>query len=153
MAEAIVVRDGEGESIAPWLVKAAGRQTEDRFDFLVGSVDYCSGPPLHVHAAQDDSFYVLEGVLAVQSGDEVFDLHAGDFVSFPPGVWHTFDNLIEDQPPVRAINLMTHGGYDAALVEFAKMDASLDMEAANKLVEEHGVVIVGPPIHVKLGLR
>lgn len=48
---------------------------------------------MHYHEEQDDTFYVLEGLLTVQAGEEILDLRPGDFLSIPPGVAHTFDNL------------------------------------------------------------
>src|ERR1700761_1081287 len=102
MAEARILRGSQGDVLdgVPWVFKATGATTGGHFDFMVGEVRYLSGPPLHVHAEQDDTFYVLEGVLTIQADDEVFELTAGDFVSVPPGVPHTFDNLDPDQGPV-----------------------------------------------------
>jgi quercetin dioxygenase-like cupin family protein len=148
-----VVRGTEGAEVSPWTVKTAGSDNDDRFDFMVGTIDYLTGPPLHVHAAQDDTFYVLEGVLTVQSGDEVIELVPGDFVSVPPGVPHTFDNLHPDQPPVRAINIMTPGGYAKAIDEFNELGAGItDLARAREVGRRHGVEIVGPPLREKLGL-
>src|SRR5215204_2067629 len=75
MAEARIVRSAEGDEVAgvPWLFKAIGANTDGHFDLMVGEVGYLTGPPLHVHAEQDDSFFVLEGVLATQVGDEIVD--------------------------------------------------------------------------------
>lgn len=107
--QAIVVRSGEGRTYrqGPSLFKAAGGETGGRFDFFEMTIEYLTGPGLHYHFVQDDTFYVLEGVLAVQFGDEVVELSPGDFCTVPPGVPHTFDNIRKDQPPVKVINLMT----------------------------------------------
>ena len=51
-------------------------------------------------------------MLAVQVGDDVFDLGPGDFATVPPGVPHTFGNIRNDQPPVKVCNLMTPGGLE-----------------------------------------
>jgi quercetin dioxygenase-like cupin family protein len=74
------------------------------FDFIIGNVPYLSGPPLHIHSAQHDTFVVLEGILTVQIGEDVLDLMPGDFASIPPGVAHTFDNIKKDPPPVKICN-------------------------------------------------
>jgi quercetin dioxygenase-like cupin family protein len=86
------------------------------FDFSIGKLAYLTGPPLHVHCEQHDTFYLLEGVLRVQVGDEMIELMPGDFASVPPGIAHTFDNIRKDQPPVKVCNLMTPGGLTKAVV-------------------------------------
>jgi quercetin dioxygenase-like cupin family protein len=143
-AAARVVRSGEGESYDPTWVFKHGSLTGAPFDFMIGAVAYLGGPPLQVHAEAHDAFYVLEGVLAFQIGDEVFDLLPGDFVSAPPGVAHTFDNIREDQPPVKVCNVMTPGGLDAF---FAALSRG---EAARPAAQ--GATFVGPTIGEKLGL-
>ncbi len=153
MAEARIVRKSEGEVYEHlWRFKH-GSLTGARFDFLVGEIGYLAGPPLHVHREQDDTFFVLEGVLAVQVGEEMFDLGPGDFASVPPGIPHTFDNVRKDQPPVKVCNLMTPGGLDEQFRDMAKLGAvARDSAKVMELREKHGVSMVGPTLGVKLGL-
>ena len=153
MAEARIVRSAEGEAYEQhWMFKH-GSLTGGRFDFMIGDVDYLSGPPLHVHDEQDDTFYVLDGVLAVQVGDEMYDLGPGDFATVPPGVPHTFDNIRKDQPPVKVCNLMTPGGLDQKFRDMSRMaDATGDPADAARLRKKHGITHVGPTLGEKLGL-
>lgn len=153
MANARVVRGSEGEVYDPTWVFKHGSRTGAPFDFLIGNVAYLTGPPLHVHREQHDTFYVLEGVLKVQIGDEMLDLMPGDFASVPPGVAHTFDNIRKDQPPVKVCNLMTPGGLDAMFVTLNELGA-MDYDPAQFAAagEKHGVTMVGPTIRDKLGL-
>src|SRR5271163_4319976 len=117
MAGARVVRAAEGEVYDPtWLFKH-GSLTGAPFDFMIGEVAYLGGPPLQVHREAHDAFLVLDGLLAFQIGDEIFDLAAGDFASAPPGIAHTFDNIRKDQPPVKVCNVMSPGGLDAFFVD------------------------------------
>lgn len=44
--------------------------------------------PWHTHAAEDELFYVLEGILDVQEEDAVFTLHANEFCIVPRGRRH-----------------------------------------------------------------
>ncbi len=153
MAEARIVRSSEGDVYDHlWLFKH-GSLNGGRFDFMVGEIGYLTGPPLHVHREQDDTFFVLEGVLAVQVGDEVFDLGPGDFATVPPGVPHTFDNIRKDQPPVKVCNLMTPGGLDAQFRDMAALgEAADDPAKMAELRAKHGINAVGPTLGVKLGL-
>ncbi|HEU5432480.1 MAG TPA: cupin domain-containing protein [Thermomicrobiales bacterium] len=50
------------------------------------------GPLRHRHAQITDIFYVLEGELTFDIGDERRTLGPGSFVLVPPGVVHTFSN-------------------------------------------------------------
>ncbi len=155
MAEARVVRDADGPVAdsggIPWVFKAGGGAGA-AFDFMVGRIPYLSGPPLHVHREQEDTFYVLDGVLAVQVRDEVFDLGPGDFATVPRGIPHTFDNVRDGEPPVRAVNLMTPGGLDSFLAELGTLDADPEPGAVEQIGAKHGVMFVGPPLRVRLGL-
>jgi hypothetical protein len=75
--EGYVRRDAPG-----WSWKANGRDNDGRFDFLVvDPLAYGAGPPLHYHANMEDSFFVVEGILTVQLGDEVVELGPGDFAT------------------------------------------------------------------------
>jgi mannose-6-phosphate isomerase-like protein (cupin superfamily) len=154
MAEGKIVKAQDGGRVdgVSWLFKAIGEDTGGRFDFMVGEVEYLSGPPLHVHDEQDDSFYVLEGVLAVQVGDEVFDVGPGDFATAPPGVPHTFDNVRRDQGPVKTINLMTPGGLHSFFAERAGAGSDAPADEVRALAEKYGMRVVGPTLGEKLGI-
>ena len=49
-----------------------------------------SAPPLHVHDDLDDTWFILDGQMVVRCGDEDLVVGAGDWVSMPRGVPHTF---------------------------------------------------------------
>ena len=155
MGQVQVRRRGEGTVSrgAAWLFKISGRETDGMFDFMVGEVPYCSGPPLHVHAEQYDTFYVLAGTLTVQAGDELINLEPGDFVTVPPGIPHTFDNVHLEQVPVEVINLMVPGGSIDYFDERAQLLQELGPEGDPSYVARcHGITQVGPSLRTKLGL-
>jgi quercetin dioxygenase-like cupin family protein len=154
MSEGRVVRSGEGDVYdAAWIFKH-GARTGGPFDFMIGSLNYLTGPPLHVHREQHDSFYVLEGVLTFQLGEEVLELRPGDFVSAPPGVPHTFDNTKKDGPPVKVCNILTPGGFDQFMVRLGELgSASEDPTVFAAAAETFGIIMVGPTLAEKLGLR
>ena len=112
-----------------------------------------TGPPLHFHDEQDDTFYVLDGLLTVQAGEEVLDVGPGDFLSIPPGVAHTFDNLHNGDDLVRAINVMTPGGLFPMIEDMARVPPGPEQpDGIKAATRRHGTVIVGPPLRVTLGL-
>jgi uncharacterized cupin superfamily protein len=66
--------------------------------------------PLHVHNADDEAWYVLEGALCIRRGDEVVTAHAGSGVMVPRGMPHTYWNPAPQ--PVRYLIVMTARIFD-----------------------------------------
>lgn len=66
-------------------------------------------PPVHVHHGEDEAFYVLDGHLTYQLGDELFDAPAGTFIWGPREVPHGFRCQTES---ARVLCLMTPGGAE-----------------------------------------
>jgi len=52
---------------------------------------------LHVHDDLDDTWYVIEGRMAVRCGDDEHVAEAGHWISMPRGVPHSF-RVVGDQP-------------------------------------------------------
>jgi mannose-6-phosphate isomerase-like protein (cupin superfamily) len=51
------------------------------------------GPPLHLHLHQEEWFYVMEGQVAFQVGEQRLTLKAGESVLAPRQVPHTFSSV------------------------------------------------------------
>ena len=152
----LLVKPDEGQLAfgSPHRFKAAAHDTAGRFDFLTMEMAPRTGPPLHYHEEQDDTFYVLEGLLTVQAGEEILDLAPGDFLSIPPRMAHTFDNLHNGEDLVRTINVMTPGGLFPAIEDMARVPEGPDhLDGLKAATRRHGTVIVGPPLRVTLGLE
>jgi mannose-6-phosphate isomerase-like protein (cupin superfamily) len=48
--------------------------------------------PRHVHHRDDEAWYVLEGILRVQSGENEIEARAGSCILVPRGIPHTYWN-------------------------------------------------------------
>jgi quercetin dioxygenase-like cupin family protein len=68
-----------------------------------------AGPFLHTHDF-DEGWYLLEGELVFQLGDEVVTKRAGDFVFAPRGVPHTLANHSEG--PAKYVLVITPAGFE-----------------------------------------
>ena len=66
-------------------------------------------PPLHRHDF-DETFYVLEGELMFQLGDDRFTRRAGELAFAPGGVPHTYANV--SGAPARALLVITPAGFE-----------------------------------------
>ncbi len=64
----------------------------------------------HRHNQSEETFYVLEGVLTVKLGDQLYHLRAGSYVFIPRGTPHAQGNLTD--MPVRFITTVTPGGIE-----------------------------------------
>ena len=106
---AIVVRPGEGHRVGN--VEFLAR-TADTPRFNLGIIEIQPGRELeaHEHAAEDDSFYILEGTMTFLLGDDAVPAPPGTFVLAPPGVVHGFRN--DGSTPVRMLNVHAPGGFD-----------------------------------------
>ncbi len=67
------------------------------------------GPPLHHHDF-DEAFYVLEGALTFQVGDDRHTAGAGTLAFAPRGSHHTLANL--GDAPARYLLIITPGGFE-----------------------------------------
>ena len=53
------------------------------------------GPPLHLHYSQEEWFYLMEGQVVFQVGEQRLQLHPGESVLAPRRVPHTFSSVGE----------------------------------------------------------
>jgi quercetin dioxygenase-like cupin family protein len=67
------------------------------------------GPPLHHHDF-DEAFYVLDGALTFQVGEELVTAGPGALAFAPRGVHHTLANLAD--VPARYLLIITPGGFE-----------------------------------------
>jgi mannose-6-phosphate isomerase-like protein (cupin superfamily) len=106
---AIVVPPGRGHRVGN--VEFLAR-TADTPRFTFGIIEIAAGRQLdeHVHAAEDDAFYIVQGEMTFTFGDEEIAAPPGTFVLVPPGVTHGFRN--DGEAPVRMLNIHAPAGFD-----------------------------------------
>ena len=105
-----------------------------------------SGPPRHVHHAEDETFVILTGACDVWMNGETIRAEAGQSVFIPRGTEHTF--RVTDDGPSRHLVILTPGGfeqffYDMAGGQFAIPD---DMPAIEESAQRHNLSFTGPPL-------
>lgn len=87
---------GQGRSIGVvgdiYRFLATGEETGGKYAMWEAIVPPGGGPPPHVHSREEESFYVLEGEIAFQIGDERLVASAGTFANMPIGSLHSFRN-------------------------------------------------------------
>jgi mannose-6-phosphate isomerase-like protein (cupin superfamily) len=62
--------------------------------------------PMHIHHADDEAWYVLEGALLFRIGEETFEAGPGEAVLAPKGTPHSYGNARKGEP-ARYLLVMT----------------------------------------------
>ena len=71
---------------------AVGEDTGGRYALWEATVPPGGGPPPHIHSREEEGFYVLEGEITFQVGEERFVAKSGMFANLPVGSLHSFKN-------------------------------------------------------------
>src|ERR1700736_5341718 len=88
-----MVPPGEGEraTLLGMGVRLLYRQATGACSLVEFTVPQTSRrPPVHLHHHTEETFYVVEGVIAVQVDDNVVEGEAGTLLRVLPGTRHTF---------------------------------------------------------------
>lgn len=155
-AMAFFVSPGEGKTIrgpagGALTFKARAEQTGGRFLCFENIIAPKDGPPLHVHAGEDEMWYVLEGQFRFQTGDERFAAPVGSFVFVPRGTPHCFQNV--GDTPARILVMFTSSGMQRFFDQFdALPPGPVDPATFRALGRESGMEVIGPPLAVSAPL-
>ncbi len=87
---------------------ATGEDTDGRYTMFEAVILPGSGPPPHTHSREEEAFYMLEGEVTFQIGDERLVAKPGSFINMPVGCQHAFKNET-DQPAKMLISLAPAG--------------------------------------------
>lgn len=124
-------------------IHVRGEQSDGRLGVIEKSMPAgAPGPPLHVHDF-DEAFYVLDGELTFQVGDEISTAGPGELAFAPGGTPHTLANRRSE--PARYLLICTPGGFERELARRAARDDGADPpEWARQPSPD--VTVVGPRI-------
>ena len=104
------------EDLALWVLgslytfKARGKETGGAYAIVEATVLPDSGPPPHIHHAEDECFYVLDGEFSFLYEDRTIAGGQGTFLRVPKGVLHTFRNAGSE--PARVLLVVSPAGLD-----------------------------------------
>jgi quercetin dioxygenase-like cupin family protein len=150
------IASGQGLANVWWksgriTVKTAGAETGDAFSQIETDDPHGSGPPLHLHHGEDETFYVLEGEVTFLVGDERIDLAAGDYLFGPRGIAHAY---VVRSERARMLVTANPAGVEQVFVTLGvpvtgsepPTDAVMPMDEAVRLFASYGAEILGPPL-------
>jgi mannose-6-phosphate isomerase-like protein (cupin superfamily) len=76
------------------------------------------GPGAHLHEANDEVFYVLDGNPEILIGEEWVSLDRGGFVLIPRGTMHDFRNMTDKEAGL--LNFFIPGGFEREMPAIVK---------------------------------
>ena len=128
-----------GEAIT---VKIDSEQTEGKYAVIEEVSPVGGGPPLHVHRHEDEVFYVLEGEVEFQLGDQRFRAKAGSTAFLPRDIPHTFRNV--GRIPSKVLVVIIPARFVGFFDEIHAL-TKLTPEQAMELGKTYGLTFLPPP--------
>ncbi len=115
----LLKRPGEGRTVAVvgdiYRFLAVGDDTNGQYALWEALVPPGGGPPPHVHSREEEGFYILEGEITLQVGDQRIVVRAGTFANMPVGTLHSFKN--ETDRPARMLISVAPAGLEQMFLE------------------------------------
>lgn len=112
---------------------------------LENTFHHKGGPARHLHMAQDEWFYALEGEFVLEVGDEEFHLSPGDAVFAPRKVSHVWAFVGEGRGRM-LVTFTPAGKMEAFFRIVTKANAMPPQDP--ELWQAHGMTLLGPPLAV-----
>jgi len=150
--EPAAVRTSEGE--ARWWfgglaeIKATAADTGGQMTIVEVTQHPGAEAPLHVHYRDDEGFWVLEGDVTFEVGDQTIEASAGDYVFGPRDIPHRF--TVGDQG-CRMLFILVPGGIEDLIRATSEPapsrtlppppeaePTSEEMEGLKAVIKEHG---------------
>lgn len=103
---------------------ATGKDTDDAYSLIHCFFRKGFTPPPHFHQYEDESFYILEGVIEFQAGDKKMTCGAGELAVLPKMIPHSFA-LVSDT--AKALLLITPAGFETMFKELSTPALTLDL--------------------------
>jgi quercetin dioxygenase-like cupin family protein len=154
--EPFIVSPGEGTPI--WYrgtlmtVKAGAETTGGVLTVIEHALPAGFAAPPHIHHAEDEPWYVLEGHVRFFCEDQVLEAEPGAFIFLPRDVEHSF--RVDASSPARLLLIgvpagieryFTAAGEPAAERKLPPPPGPPDMERLRPLARTHGIELLGGP--------
>jgi quercetin dioxygenase-like cupin family protein len=108
------LKEGKGEAWW-WLdvtlatIKATGKETDGRYTLVEVLEPESAEAPLHVHHNEGEAFWIFEGELTFEVGEETIKASPGSFLFGPKAVPHRYT---VESGPARMLFLLSPAGFE-----------------------------------------
>jgi quercetin dioxygenase-like cupin family protein len=153
MSPVLVERDG-GEHFHFLNTLQTAKLTSEQTNGALSVVEFLGtrnfGPPLHLHDAEDEMFYILDGELWLSCGDVEAVQGEGAVVWLPRGIPHTFQVRSET---ARVLTVTTPAGFERFVATLGRPADSpvlpepeaIDPAHVAEVCAQFGIQVLGPP--------
>ena len=106
---------GEGRTYALGAMTAVFKADEEETGALYSVSEWwlephAKGPGAHLHEANDEIFYVVEGTASILAGETWLEAPKGTFLRIPAGTMHDFENRTAGR--IGLLNVFIPGGFE-----------------------------------------
>jgi quercetin dioxygenase-like cupin family protein len=123
------------------IFRVAGQDTAGAYSVFEYMMAPGDGAPLHIHHNEEESFFILEGAITFQLGDDKTRATPGTFITIPRGLRHAFVNA-EDEF-ARALIILTPAGLEYFFLELSELTktypAGIPREIFQTLTDKYGL--------------
>jgi quercetin dioxygenase-like cupin family protein len=144
----------EGQTVAivgdVYRFMATGDDTDGKYAMFEAVVRPGGGPPPHIHSREEESFYVLEGEITFQVGDDRFVAKAGTFANMPVGSLHSFRN--DTDKTARMIVSVAPAGLEKMFLEVGRPVAFGQQAPPPSKAEIDKLLAVAPSYGIEIRL-
>ncbi len=148
------VANDEGEALwwfgALAVIKATSEDTGGQMTIVEVTEPPGAEAPLHVHHREDEAFFILEGSVTLQVGDETIEASAGDYAMGPRDIPHRYTVGADG---CRMLFICTPGGFENLVREMSvpaesrtlppATDEEPDFEHVGKVARDNGCELLG----------
>lgn len=124
-------------------VKLGAAQSNGELTLIEDIVPADSGPPLHVHEKENETYYVLDGEFEFVCGANRVTGGRGTFVFAPRGLPHRFKNI--GSSAGRILVGFTPAGIEQYFSEVAAQE-EVTPQIMTEIAARHGINIVQAPV-------
>jgi quercetin dioxygenase-like cupin family protein len=119
MTQTVIRKPTQGRTIAVvgdvYRFLATAEDTNGKYAVWEAIVPPGGGPPPHVHSREEEGFYILEGEITFQVGDDRIVASVGMFANMPVGTPHSFKN--ESDRPAKMLISVAPAGLEKMFFE------------------------------------
>ena len=144
---AVVVTPEAASSIRPFgldmQILLSTEATGGKISVIMASHEPGEGPPDHLHYAQEECFFVIEGTYELTAGNVTRTIGPGTIVYLPRGVVHRFRNV--GVTTARMLDWGLPGGQDRYFREISDLDrAGFSGEKVLEISKRHDTNFPAP---------
>jgi uncharacterized cupin superfamily protein len=137
-----VMRPEQGQKLRvagdSYRLLGTGAGTDASYVLLEAQVAPGGGPPPHMHAREEEGFYVLEGEIDFSAEGKTLRAGPGTYVNMPKTTPHSFRNNTDR--PARLLILCAPAGIEQFFLEADGKQP----EALAEIAARHGITILPP---------